>query len=228
MVRRTRRNYRKSRKRYPRVLRANSLHKPLFSGFPAENRTILRYVDHDALQSSTGIWDFCAYRANGIFDPNYTLAGHQPLGYDQWATYYNHYVVNSCRFKVTFTPTTTAGTPCACSVYLGDDASTPYAGSTYYALAEANRGQQKILSYAAAKPVVIRGYYSAKKFFNVKDIRDNLDRIGSGIGASPAEGAIFYAGLQSMDLGSTSNVVLIKVELEYDVTFSEPKDLTQS
>jgi len=35
-----------------------------------------------------------AFRASSCFDPDFTGAGHQPRGFDQWKLLYNMYIVN--------------------------------------------------------------------------------------------------------------------------------------
>ena len=39
------------------------------------------------------------YNANGIWDPNFSATGHQPMGYDQWSTLYKTYRVKKCTIK---------------------------------------------------------------------------------------------------------------------------------
>jgi hypothetical protein len=39
---------------------------------------------------------------NSIFDPDRTGVGHQPLGYDQWALFYNRYLVETVDMKIDF------------------------------------------------------------------------------------------------------------------------------
>jgi hypothetical protein len=53
----------------------------------------------------TGLGNMASYqfRVNSIFDPNYTGTGHQPLGHDQWATFYNRYRVRKMTYRITFT-----------------------------------------------------------------------------------------------------------------------------
>lgn len=222
--------YRRKKKttlRRARRVPRNALVRSPYSGFPAQQRMKLRYVGYDELTSSVGAWDYMSIRANGCVDPDLSGTGHQPFGWDQMVGYYNHYVVNSCKLTATYVPTA-SGTPVVCSIYLADDASIPYGGATWQQLAEANRGTQRILANAATDPITVGGYYSATKFYNVKDVRDNFERIGALTSADPNELAVFFVGLQSLDFATTSATVAVKILLEYDVSFSEPKDIASS
>lgn len=65
-------------------------------------------------QGMTYTWNL-----NSIYDPNRTGVGHQPLGYDQWNTFYNKYRVFKVAYELTATSTwvnntaqTDAGTQC--------------------------------------------------------------------------------------------------------------------
>lgn len=62
-------------------------------GFAPSVVVKLKYVDlksYDAGQASSV---FNTYRANSVFDPDLTGAGHQPHGFDQWSQFYGKWVV---------------------------------------------------------------------------------------------------------------------------------------
>jgi hypothetical protein len=40
------------------------------------------------------------FNLNSLFDPNLTGTGHQPLGRDQWSTFYSRYRVLRCQYQV--------------------------------------------------------------------------------------------------------------------------------
>lgn len=63
-----------------------------------------RYVDRINLDpGSSGAVAQYFYSANGMYDPDITGTGHQPLGFDQWIpTFYNHYCVYKSEISVTF------------------------------------------------------------------------------------------------------------------------------
>jgi len=74
--------------------------------FPERIKARLGYVTSGTLVaavSASQVWN-----ANGMFDPDQTSAGHQPLGYDQWTAMFNRYIVKKCH--VTARVVTTAST----------------------------------------------------------------------------------------------------------------------
>jgi len=60
----------------------------------------LAYVDTFVLGSATTVDR--VYNLNSLYDPDFTGAGHQPLGFDQWSALYNRYLVLSCKVKIVF------------------------------------------------------------------------------------------------------------------------------
>lgn len=70
------------------------------------------YVTASSVSNSSGsgiipVW--IIFRANSLFDPEYTYSGHQPYLYDQMSAMYTTYRVKKCRLTVTGY-TNTAGT----------------------------------------------------------------------------------------------------------------------
>ena len=54
------------------------------------------------------------FRLNSIYDPDLDLVnGHQPLGYDQWSTFYNKYRVYKAVVRATIMNNQNGGIQCA-------------------------------------------------------------------------------------------------------------------
>lgn len=70
----------------------NSLADP----FSARTVCIMRYSTNVNLDATTSVNATYVFRANSIFDPDYTGTGHQPYGHDQYAAIYENYRVKSC------------------------------------------------------------------------------------------------------------------------------------
>ncbi len=214
-------NYRKSRKAKPRAM----------PGFPDQKVVKMRYVEAvtvDPAIATLGLWQF---RANSIFDPDQTGAGHQPLGHDEWSQFYNHAVVLGSKINAKFSYTAgNSNNNQMIGVYLSDDAVIPDSGLK---IAEQGLGTYKLMGAVNYAPgglntvPTLYNTFSAKNFFNVSDVKDNMVRLGSTFGANPAENAVYTTWVYNTtgtDLGPTE----ILVTIDYIVLLSEPKSLEQS
>jgi len=70
--------------------------------------------------------------------------------------------------------------------------------------------------------------YSAKKFFNVTNVKDNLTRLGATFGSNPTDQAFYNVFISSPGGGLTSPAYNVVVMIDYIVALSEPKELAQS
>lgn len=169
------------------------------------------------------------FRANSVYDPDWEVGGGTASGYEFWLGtngLYNHYAVVGavCRFTVY----TFGGVPHAMylAVHTADDAT-----HTFNWEEVRGSGTAPLKNFSGnnvgGKYSVI-GHFSAKKFFNVKDVKDNILRIGAAVGANPSEYALFHCDVGVCDANPitvTAGFMDYTVELEYLVLCSEPRDL---
>ena len=66
---------------------------------PATMYVSMRYTELLQLADAVTGLAYNVYNANGIWDPNFSATGHQPMGYDQWSTLYKTYRVKKCTIK---------------------------------------------------------------------------------------------------------------------------------
>lgn len=189
-------------------------------GFPATQRILLKYADYMILTASTGAMVQKNYAANSIYDPDRQAGGHSPFGSAQQYLYYNHSHVVSSVIKITFC--NTDANPCIVGAYLADDTTAYTAWDTY---AESNRGTQQLVPnyYSSSKTVSCK--FNHKGFY--KGVPNGDDAFVSIATAGCAEEAYFKLYAQSLVKSSDINIYA-KVEILYEVVFSEPKDLAQS
>jgi len=90
-----RRRFKRRFKRGPAVVRNK--------GLIIADRAIvhLKYIDHSNFVPSS-YQGQREYRLNSLFDPNYTGTGDQPVGFDQWTTFYANYRVFAASYRVRF------------------------------------------------------------------------------------------------------------------------------
>jgi len=200
-----------------------------FPGFPPTTRAKLRYVEcFDISNSYTQ--QIYAYRANGCYDPRMAIGGHQPIGWDQWTPFYNHYVVVGAKMTVRLTSGNSNNNSDAIIAFinLADDDTIP---GTSEELLEQGKVRYKLVSgnMQTQRALALTQTYSPKNYFNIVDIKDNLDRLGANVQADPAEAAVFVFGTQGVTAGGTYGGELqCIVQIDYLVEFSEPKQLASS
>lgn len=177
----------------------------------------MRYADTVTITSPlAGIPGTYLFRANSIYDPDYTGAGHQPYGHDTYATIYNHYRV----VKSTITATPLVSPNSRAFIYginKNDDATVPAATDimeqkgVVMAASGATPGQPT----APIVNVFYSGYYK------------NKDNQSAPMNTNPGD-PMFFCVFAYPDATDTQASVKFIVTITYDVLLWELKDLGQS
>lgn len=216
--RRNKRRRRSRRKRFTRLVNIT----------PATKTIKLRYVDQFNLDGPTGVNSVRVFRANSIFDPDYTGTGHQPLGRDQWSVFYDHYCVLGAKITAKFVSTgSTASTDaCMVGILLKDNSTTIVSPTTI--MEQTNSGYAVLTNSNASQTKTIRKGYSARKFFNLKDVKDNRALVGAQFGSTPPEDAYFHVYQTPLSPSDDARPIRVIVTIEYIVNLSERKSLVQS
>lgn len=195
-------------------------------GFPARLRTKLRYVETPSITNTAGVINSYVFAANGLFDPNITQAGHQPMYFDQYMTVYDHYKVLGSKISVRPTVNgTSLVNPVFCTIIQNDD----------YSIAGASSFPQVIEwglldAYRIIGGAYVQGHkamtckYSAKRVYKDKYQSDSL--IGD-VSSNPTETTGFIIVQQPMDAASTVTIQY-EVIIDYIVDFFELRDVAQS
>lgn len=217
----------KSRRRHSR--RKTNKPKSMI-GFPANRVVKMRYVQQVSLNMTGTGQQVITFRANGIYDPLAAIGGHSALGLDQWAVFYKRYVVltSKCRFTATNTESMTGTSPLFIGVAISTEASFPL--SNFLTYIEGNKMPYRLLTGLGNNVVrSVSNRFNAKNWFNVKDVKDNQDRLGADMNSNPAEEAFFGVIAQTTDNASnTEGVVNGIVQIDYTVLLSDPLDIPQS
>lgn len=210
----------------------NAVFKPqryLKTGFPKTTKVKLRYCATVSLNPGLGTTANHVFRANGLYDPDQTGIGHQPMGFDQWSTFYNHYVVESSKMNAEFfySSTTAVDSGIVCGIMLSDDATVP---TGFYGLIEQPTTVYNSMqaTHPMTRRVMCSKNFKAKEFFNIKDVIDNTSRIGAAVNATPIEVAAFVVWASSVEGTVDPPPITALITMDYVVTFSEPKELPMS
>lgn len=62
----------------------------------------LYYTENLVINSFAGTYSLMEMSVNGLFDPNITHIGHQPRGFDQYMSFFDHYIVLESKCKFTY------------------------------------------------------------------------------------------------------------------------------
>lgn len=181
-------------------------------------------------ETSSG-FGYLDFNASSVFNPSRSsdTSPPQPMGFDQWANLFNSYLVTGSKLTAYVTykdQDNTSNIPVICGCYLADDSSIPY--TSWLGLVEAKRGTYRNLTAFQEKPCKLNCYYSARKFNNIKDPKDNLTTLGAKVTANPTELPVFIiwadvAGVSRQLMTMTATVII-----DFAVEFMEPKDIARS
>jgi hypothetical protein len=194
-------------------------------GFPVNRMVKMRYSGYAALSGTSGVLNKHTWSCNNIFDPDVTGTGGQPLGHDEWSSFYTNYVVHQSTIKVTMLPGAAQTIPVIVGVRT-EAADTSW--SDYDRLVENDQNSYTVLNPSTAVPAFVRRQsYDAKRFFNLVDVKDNETRLGAAFGAGPSDQAYFCVWGQALDKGTTW-AAHVHVEITYLVEVSQPITLNSS
>lgn len=170
------------------------------------------------------------FSANGIFDPNITGTGHQPMGFDQMMLFYEQCTV--VRSTITIVPI--PASPARCGICLAPDTT-----SLTDPIRVVENGLERTLSIsglATATNVNQRNpsitlSCDVASYFGRKSFRELLDdnALVTTAAANPTE-QVYYCLVfwQVTPDGSTAHSVEFDVTIAYDVIYWEPRKLAPS
>lgn len=186
----------------------------IYDPFPAQMRVRMRYCATITLTPTLGVADHYLFRANSIFDPDQTGAGHQPYGHDTYAAIYNHYQVESSTCVIT--PLENADG--VIGISLTDDTTV---NANFDTIKETKGTAMKPMG-ANGVPMNVVQYYNRNQIFNPAQANDKAN-----FGANPAEVSFFHVWATAKD-STASDTFTIQVAISYLVSMWELKDLGQS
>jgi len=192
-------------------------------GFPKRMTVTHKYVDGFVQLSSNGSKTNYNFSCNGMYDPNTSGGGHQPLYFDQLTALYNHYTVIYSEIKATFVPLLSSTTPLAYGVLINDDTTTT-PGNYNEMIEQAQVSGGYTTAIQTANPMASMKW-SAKKYFG-GSVLANTDLQGT-VTSNPTEQSYFTCFIQPLDALTACAVNLI-VEVTYVAVWSEVKDIVNS
>lgn len=225
------RKYKKRTKRRPRYRRRAlvqysgsglSQASPLPKVFKFKTKYVETQVDLNA--GVGGLMVSHLFSCNGLFDPNITGGGHQPLGFDQLMPMYDHYRVIGSRIRATFSNHDTTY-PQIVGIHIQDN-TVISEGSVDPLIENGMTRWTKLATEGSGGSVkTISQNFSTKAFFS--SASSASDKYVGTIVSNPTEQAYFRLFAQP-DHGNDTSTVRVTVEIEYIALLTEPRNLTQS
>lgn len=166
------------------------------------------------------------FSCNGMFDPDITGSGHQPLGFDQLMALYNNYEVLGSKITVDaqLEPgATVTQSNVVVGIHVNDD--TSIHGNSLDALLENGKTTYRQLTDQQMKTRMVYKW-SEKKSLGAK-IRGNSEVKGTAA-VNPSEQQYYAIYTQANDSAVVGDPVQMTVRLTYFAKFTERKDTVQS
>jgi len=196
-----------------RALRNNQV-----SARPQSIRTQLTYHEFAlSINPAIGAAGVYVFAANGLYDPNITGVGHQPLGFDQYMALYNEYLVIGSTIKVTFNNSNNA--VAFCGIFLEDFNGTSSNMTTYV---ENGNGVYSVMDATATGGAVKTLTHLADiQKFSAQKIDQGDVYVGTAA-ANPTDTHFYHVVIAPFDGATDLGSTLISVEIRYDVVFRDP------
>jgi hypothetical protein len=216
-----RRRFTKGRPRTSYKYRIRKWPKTVYNSNFVPQRTVAKLTYAETVSMVSGASGVPAYHyfcCNGLYDPNTTGTGHQPMGFDQLMAKYNHYRVLGSKIQIKILPTQTTDT--TDDIALIGLTVTPDSSSTVTNSEELR--EQKGTKYTLA-PRQAQGIkalsmgWGAKRTFGTKAV--TKDMFGA-IASNPLETS-FWRITMTGDLGTATALTLF-IRIVYLAEFIEP------
>lgn len=225
-ARRRPKTQKKATRRYRRKTRANY---SIARTTPISDRYFAR-LNYSSLHALTytgaGATSPFQMYLNGMFDPQVSIGGHQPMGFDQLMVLYNKYRVYGCKWSVTFVSQDTTQ-HAEVLVRVRPNTTTQ---TIYQDLCESAYTQKRVLGTEGSGQAVqvIKGYTSIAKIRGVaKQTVRAEDTYSGSATANPSTQPCLNIHVSNMNTASAITVN-VRIQMQFFAEFFDRKILTGS
>lgn len=224
-VTRRRRMYRTAQKKFT----GNAMRSTVM---PLKWKFTTRYVEtNGSLTAVAGSAAFYMYSANGLYDPNISGTGHQPIGFDQMMQFYDHYTVIASKIKFVVVNQSDSNDVIVALDLNDSNLGTPSMenlienGSVKWRrlVRQGNDGTQ--VQNPRSTCVLTKGV-SIRKFISRKVLTSDEMR-GTAL-ANPTEGVFWKLYLWNPTGSADAVTIQFTVQIDYVAILTEPKDVVTS
>lgn len=193
----------------------------------------MRYASVDSLTLSNALQAQKRFSLNGLYDPDISGIGHQPLGFDEMMTLYNKYTVLGAKVHIKGRVGSTANTyPMNLIAEQSELSSIQYTSGGQ----PLEKPTCKVVTYNSSATNVynpekrITLWFSAKKAFRARGRRDLIsnDEYNGDSSSNPDHQQFLYVTYQGQGLQLTTAQLFVDTTIEYIVAFHDRKQLFQS
>lgn len=191
--------------------------------------TVLKYVDRFVPTPALGANYHQVYSGTGLYDPDSTGGGHQPMGFDQWMNFYQYYRTSAS--KIIIRTIDNGSTPGAVQ---HEQSICPTISSSDLATADPEEVREmpysrwKIVStHTGRGPTVQSNYISYNKIVGRRPSGLGTNIYGS-VSSNPGSQFFWHINGQVIDESSNMANVYVYVTIKYYVEFSGRKVIGQS
>jgi hypothetical protein len=183
---------------------------PSRTPWPTRFITQIKYTDEFDITLTSGALSSYVYNSNGLYDPDQTGTGHQPLGFDQYAAMYSRYRVLRTQYRVTFGNVATNGAAVRCRISHVNGSSIPVRPAIF----ETAVGKEIVVG-PYGQPGVVQGSFDLTKL-NADPRKYRIDdRFAATVTSNPAE--VMYMILSLYP--NVSSTCRVSVSFIYHVEF---------
>lgn len=197
-----------------------------YGQLPIPNRMIvkMRYSDQNTLDATSTVASTYTYALNGLYDPDISGSGHQPMGFDQFASLYQNYKILGAKVTIEAcgAPTTTTS-----EQYMGLQfhENAGYAPSNIVQIIERGREVHQVLG-SQTNRIHKTMKWSAKKWYG-KNIYSGYTTAGT-ITANPSELAYVSVFVTRAENGENPDPITYVITIDYIVEWFGPLQISQS
>lgn len=192
-------------------------------GFPKKMLMTHKYVNTSSFSipaMATTMQKF-QFSCNGLYDPNTTGGGHQPLYFDQMTALYNHYHVIGSSITVTIN---LPQDDMFCAIYVDDD--TTILPSNIDLVAEQTQAKRATYLATATTPLQLSYKWSARKYFGSGIMANN--ELRGNASSNPTEQSYYTICVQSSVIPASGYNLNFQVEIRYITIWNELREIASS
>lgn len=164
------------------------------------------------------------FRANDLYDPDYTSTGHQPMGFDQLMAFYDHFVVSQSRITVQFK--NLGGASLDVGIRLDANFNPVSVASDILEFGGLTRDVLEMKNVYGSTKALALSMDSSKVWRVRKRDLSAKDTLCGNASSSPADCAYFHCYAWDTSLGSVN--VALDVMIEAEAMFFEPRTAAPS